>query len=122
MDPKLALIKSARRGNCNYTKDVIGRHVNAPIGISIHEFSCPNTRNNVAPKATIIVVVEMNNMTRPIINLRGNSNRKFCSAKRVVRMDKNINRDVTDVNNDTASDNANITKAGLLVKMDIPDS
>lgn len=104
------------------TKDVIGRHVNAPIGMSINKFLCPKTRNNVAPKAMIIAVVERNNMVRPIISFVGNLKRKSCSAKRAVRIDKNINNDVTPVNNDIASEIANIVNATLLEKIGIPDS
>ena len=118
----VARINSTIRGNCKVTKDVIGRHVNAPIGISITKLLCPKTRNNVAPKAMIIAVVERNNMVRPIISFFGNLKRKSCSAKRAVRIDKNINNDVTAVNNDIAIEIENTENAMLLVKIGIPDS
>ncbi|GKA24486.1 hypothetical protein Tco_0710519 [Tanacetum coccineum] len=84
-----------------------GRHINAAIGIRIQEFVWPNIRNRVALKATIMAVIEMN------INFVGKLKRKSSSAKRVVRIDKNINSDVVDVNSDMASDIANMVKASL---------
>lgn len=109
-------------GNCRFTKESIGSYAKTAIGIRIHLFLWPNTRYNVAPKATIIAVVEMNRVDKPIHKLRGNSPRRPFSEKGAVIIDKNINIDVKAADNEMASDIANTIKAMLLVKIGIPVS
>ncbi|KAL7591478.1 hypothetical protein Lser_V15G33250 [Lactuca serriola] len=103
--------RSTMRGNCRVTKNEIGIKANPHIGASIHGFLSQKTRNNVALKATIIAVVEINKAQIPISNRLGRLTRKSISAKRAVRMDKNTSNAVLDANSEIASDIAKIEKA-----------
>lgn len=57
----------------------------------------------VAVKATSIDAMEKKSVARPIINLFGKVSRKSSSAYREVRIDKNINMEITEENNANAS-------------------
>ncbi|KAL4564151.1 hypothetical protein LXL04_028203 [Taraxacum kok-saghyz] len=59
--------------------------------------------------------VESKRKQRPNINCVGNFLRKSCSAKRVVRIDKNISNEVVDAHSDMASDTAKAMKATSLL-------
>lgn len=119
--------RSTIRGNCRVTKNEIGMKANPHIGPSIHVFSSQKTRNNVALKATIIAVVEINKAQIPISNRLGRLTRKSFSAKRAVRIDKNTNNAVVDANSEMASDIAKIVnptsflnKGAPVVSLDPP--
>ena len=63
----------------------------------------------VAPKATIIAVAKKRE-PRPVINFFGSDLRKSSSAYRVVRISKNINKEVKEENKASASEIASVTK------------
>lgn len=69
-----------------------------------------------------MVVVERNNVKRPIINLLGKLARKSLSEKRAVRIDKNNNSELAPVNSENALDIAKIVKAISFLKIGTPDS
>ena len=114
--------RSTMRGNCMIKKNTMVRQVDAHIGISIHGLWWQKTRNKIAPKATIMADVEINNAQRPTINRLGKLNKKSCSEKRVVRIDKNTSNVIVDVNSETASDIAKIMKAISCVNKGVPFS
>lgn len=68
----------------------------------------------MAPKATIIATMEMNNVISPMMSLRGSDSRKSSSAQRDVRIPKNMNTAVEEENNPTASAAAKTKKERLL--------
>ncbi|MFS7956324.1 hypothetical protein Hanom_Chr07g00653271 [Helianthus anomalus] len=67
-------------------------------------------------------VVERNNVKRPKINLLGRLTRKSISEKRVVRIDRNSNSDVVDVNSENALNTAKIVNAISFWNTGMPDS
>lgn len=78
--------------------------------------------NNVAPKATIMAVVDSINAQRPIISRLGKMTRKSLSSKLPVRIDKNISNAVLDANSEIESDTAKIVKAISFVNTGMPVS
>jgi len=75
---------------------------------------------NVAVKAIIMVAIEISNKIKPHMSFSGNDLRKSLSAYRDVRIDKNININAVEVNNDIASEMAKMTKHAFLTKMGLP--
>ena len=67
----------------------------------------PNTSTKVAPKAAIMKTADMNKVAKALNILRCKWEVKSFSSKGEVKMDKNNNKEVADVNMDNASDSAN---------------
>lgn len=92
------------------------------IGPTIHANRWPSTMKKVALNATSIDAIEQKRVIKPSINLFGRDSRKSSSAYRDVRMDKNINIEVTDENRAKASDMAKIMKDLKPKKIGVPSS
>lgn len=75
---------------------------------------------NVAVKATIIVAMDTNKDDKPTISLKGSNFIKSLSAYRDVRIDRNINMDVAEANNETALDIANTLNAASFNRIGDP--
>lgn len=69
--PYVEDMRSTRRGNCRSMKEEIGKHADVTTKLSSQLFLSPNIRHSVELKATIMVVMERNNVTKPIISLWG---------------------------------------------------
>ena len=61
------------------------------ITIGINVISLVKTKRQVALKATTMPAIEVKSVVSPKTNFDGNDTRKSISAKRAVRIDKNIN-------------------------------
>ena len=94
---------SARRGNCISMNRVTGKVAKQMMGMKIHVCPCSIIKR-AAEKAIIIVAIEKKRVERPMIIFLGKDSRKSSSAKRDVRIPKNIKTEVEEENRDRASD------------------
>lgn len=82
----------------------------------------PNTSAKLAPKAATMNVADMNKVAKALNNLRCKCKAKSFSPKGEVKIDKNNNKEVADVNIDKASDTANKVNIMFPANCGIPRS
>ena len=98
---------STQSGRCSPRNKIIATPAKVIITKGNHAISLLKTTKQVALKATNMPTIEMKSVVSPNTNFNGNDQRKSISAKRDVRIDKNINIEEEEETSAIASDMKN---------------